>query len=254
MRDALGRIRSVAVFGGTSDIGHAVADVLVAEHGAREVVLVGRDAPRLREAAETLSRPGVAVEVVDGFDAADPDDHGALVRSVFADRDVDVTVLAFGVLGDQAAIEADPAAGLAVARVNYLGVVSVGLHAADRIERQGHGDLVVLSSVAGDRGRRDNYVYGSSKAGADAFAQGLGDRLHDTGGRVLVVRPGFVHSAMTADREPAPLATTPDAVAADVAAALRRRTEVVYSPRVLRWLMAVLRHLPRPVFRFVARR
>lgn len=254
MRDALGRIRSVVVFGGTSDLGVAIASRLVADRGAREVVLVGRDAARLERAAGPLRSRGATVEVVAGFDATDWDGHTAVVEKVLAGRDVDVAVLAFGVLGRQEEAERDPAAALEVARVNYLGAVSVGLHLARGVERQGHGDLVVLSSVAGDRGRRDNYVYGSSKAGLDAFAQGLGDRLAGAGGHVLIVRPGFVHTSMTAGRSPAPLATTPRAVADDVVDALDRRAHVLYSPRVLRWLMAVLRHLPRSLFRRVVRR
>lgn len=249
MRDALGRVDHVAVFGGTSDLGGAIAARLVEERGAREVVLVGRDTSRLEEAAGALRDRGATVVVVPGFDAAEPDGHARVVDRVCGDRELDVVLLAFGVLGRQTKAEQDPAEAVRVARVNYLGAVSVGLHLARVVERQGHGDLVVLSSVAGDRARRENYVYGSSKAGLDAFAQGLGDRLVPAGGHVLVVRPGFVHTAMTAGREPAPLATTPAAVARDVVAALDRRAEVVYSPRVLRWLMAVLRHLPRGLFR-----
>ena len=134
---------------------------------------------------------------------------------------------------------------LAVARTNYVGVVASGLVAARCLRRQGHGTLVVLSSVAGERVRRANFVYGSTKAGVDGFAQGLGDALAGSGAHVLVVRPGWVATKMTAGRPPAPLATTPEAVADAVVAAIATGKDVVWIPSALRWVFAVLRHLPR---------
>ena len=132
--------------------------------------------------------------------------------------------------------------------------MSSGLAAAAVLRRQGHGTLVVLSSVAGERARADNYVYGATKAGLDAFAQGLGDALVDSGARVMVVRPGFVHTRMTTGLEPAPFSTTPEAVADVVLDGLAKRRDVVWAPPVLRWLFAVLRHLPRGVWRKVSAR
>jgi decaprenylphospho-beta-D-erythro-pentofuranosid-2-ulose 2-reductase len=108
---------------------------------------------------------------------------------------------------------------------------------------------VVLSSVAGERARRSNFIYGSSKAGLDAFAQGLGDALHGTGVHVMVVRPGFVRTKMTAGRAEGPMATTPEAVATAIEVGLRRRSETVWVPGALRLVMAALRHVPRAVFR-----
>jgi len=117
-----------------------------------------------------------------------------------------------------------------------------------------HGSLVVLSSVAGERGRKDNFIYGSTKAGLDTFAQGLGDSLHGTGVHVMVVRPGFVETKMTAGREKAPFSTTPDAVADAIVAGLRKGSEIVWVPAALRFVFSGLRHLPRPVFRRVTQR
>jgi decaprenylphospho-beta-D-erythro-pentofuranosid-2-ulose 2-reductase len=108
---------------------------------------------------------------------------------------------------------------------------------------------VVLSSVAGERARRSNFIYGSSKAGLDAFAQGLGDALHGTGVHVMVVRPGFVRTKMTAGRAEGPMATTPEAVATAIEVGLRRRSETVWVPGALRLVMAALRHVPRALFR-----
>ena len=120
---------------------------------------------------------------------------------------------------------------------------------ADRMRDQGHGTIAVLSSVAGERVRKSNFPYGASKAGLDGFCQGLGDFLHGTGVDVLVVRPGFVHTKMTAGMKPAPFATTPDKVAGAVVAGLRRGAHTVWAPPALRFMMMGLRHLPRPLFR-----
>jgi decaprenylphospho-beta-D-erythro-pentofuranosid-2-ulose 2-reductase len=136
-----------------------------------------------------------------------------------------------------------------LAAVNYVGGVSAGLAAARRLRAQGHGTLVVLSSVAGERVRKANYIYGSSKAGLDGFAQGLGDAMRGSGARVLIVRPGFVTSKMTAGMTPPPLSTTPDKVAEATDRALRTGRDIVWAPGALRWVMLAVRHLPRPVFR-----
>ena len=184
------------------------------------------------------------------FDADDTASHPGFVDEL-AERfgDLDVVVLAFGVLGDQATFDAHPVAAAAAVTTNYSGAVSVGLAVANRLRAQGHGSLVVLSSVAGERVRRANFVYGSSKAGLDAFAQGLGDSLAGSGARVLVVRPGFVATSMTAGLDPAPLATTADAVAAAVVKGLRSGRRTIWVPGALRFVFAVFRHLPGPVWR-----
>jgi len=127
--------------------------------------------------------------------------------------------------------------------------VSVTVPIVQRLVAQGHGAIVLLSSVAGERARKSNFVYGSSKAGIDAYYQGLADSLAGTGVQVLVVRPGFVVSKMTEGMSPAPLSTTPEAVAAAIARGLERGSTTVWVPPVMRLVMAGLRHLPRPVFR-----
>jgi len=158
-------------------------------------------------------------------------------------------VVAFGILGDQSRAERDPAVAAALARTNVVGGISLLVALAERMREQGHGAIVVLSSVAAERPRRSNFAYGATKAGLDAFAQGLGDALVADGVHVLVVRPGFVRTKMTVGLEPAPLATDADAVARTIEAGLRRRAHTVWAPPALRWVLAVLRHLPRPLFR-----
>ena len=117
------------------------------------------------------------------------------------------------------------------------------------MKRQGHGTIVVLSSVAGERARRSNFVYGASKAGLDAYCQGLGDSLVGTGVRLMIVRPGFVHSKMTEGLAAAPLATDPQHVADTIITGLGRGSEIVWAPGPLRFVMSALRHMPRVVFR-----
>jgi decaprenylphospho-beta-D-erythro-pentofuranosid-2-ulose 2-reductase len=247
MKDAFGSPQSLLVLGGTSEIGQATARRLIARR-TRTVWLAGRPSPGLDDAAAELRRLGADVRTV-AFDALDCAAHEDVLGKVFAEGDIDMVLLAFGVLGDQANDEADPPAAVRVAQTNYTGAVSAGLVCAGALQSQGHGSLVVLSSVAGERARRANFIYGSIKAGLDAFAQGLGDALYGTGVHVMVVRPGFVVTKMTAGLAQAPLATTPEAVAAAVELGLRRRSETVWVPGALRVVMSALRDVPRPLFR-----
>jgi decaprenylphospho-beta-D-erythro-pentofuranosid-2-ulose 2-reductase len=251
VRNAIDEPQTIVLLGGTSDIALAIAQRL-AGPATRRVVLACRDVEAGRRAARTLDAvvtAGGEVEVVE-FDADDTASHAAFVeRLVERFGDLDVVVLAFGVLGDQATFDHDPVAAASAVTTNYVGAVSVGLAVGAQLRTQGHGALVVLSSVAGERVRRANFVYGSSKAGLDGFAQGLGDSLAGSGARVLVVRPGFVRSSMTEGLDPAPFATTPEAVADAVAAGLRSGRRTVWVPGVLRVVFSVFRHLPGPVWR-----
>jgi decaprenylphospho-beta-D-erythro-pentofuranosid-2-ulose 2-reductase len=250
MRDALGLPQSVLVLGGTSQIGVTTAAAL-AERRARTVVLGARDPARAAEAAERLRAAGAETVEAVRFDASDdPEAHERFADEVF-DRfgDIDLVLVVFGVLGDSERAAADGPAATELARTNYLGAVSALVPIARRMRAQGHGALVVLSSVAGERVRKSNFVYGSSKAGLDGFAQGLGDWLAGSGVHVMVVRPGFVETKMTAGLDPAPLSTTADAVAEAILDGLARGSHTVWVPSALRWVMAALRHLPRPVFR-----
>lgn len=249
MKDALGAVQSVLVLGGSSEIGLAIASELA---GARHatVVLAGRNPDALAAGADGLRRAGAGrVETLE-FDAEDTGGHGAFVDKAWElGGDVDVVVLAFGLLGDQAADEAGGDGAVRLAQTNYVGAVSVSLAVARRLRAQGHGTLVILSSVAGERVRRANFIYGSTKAGLDGFAQGLADSLQGSGAGVLIVRPGFVKGRMTAGMDAAPMATTPEAVARATAAAIASGREIIWVPGVLRAVFAVFRHLPRPVWR-----
>lgn len=252
MRDALGAVQSVLVLGGGSEIGVATVKELAKER-CRTAVLAGRDAAKLGPVADDLRAAGVTTVDIVTFDAVDTASHAQVIDDIWAAHpDIDVVLIAFGVLGDQEVFDADPKAAADAAVTNYAGAVSSGLAVARNLKVQAHGTLVVITSVAGERARADNFVYGSTKAGLDAFAQGLGDQLVGTGASVMVVRPGFVRTKLTAHMDDGPMATTADAVALDIVAGLRKGAHTVWSPAKLRAVFAVLRHLPRPIWRKLA--
>jgi len=240
MRDALGSVQSVALFGGTSEIGLDIVRTLAADR-AGTVVLAARDTARA-----TAALPGAA-DVVE-LDLARTGGHAAAVERVF-DRPegIDVAIVAAGVLGRQGDEQLADAAELHA--VNGAGTVSVLALIAGAMRRQGRGTIVLLSTVAADRPRVSNFAYGSSKAAADAFARGLRDSLEGSGVDVLIVRPGFVRTKMTEGMDAAPGAVDPPAVTRAVVEGLRGRGGIVYVPGFLRWVMLAIRLLPRPIFR-----
>lgn len=249
MIDALGNAQSLLLLGGTSDIGLAAVKRYVTGGRLARVVLAGRPGPTLDAAAETVRGFGVTDVASVALDAADPPSHADAIAAAFADGDIDVAILAIGLLADQERAAQDAAYAVEVAMVNFTGSISIATETVNRMRRAGHGALVFVSSIAGERARLSNYVYGATKAGLDAFASGLSDTMLGTGVSVLVVRPGFVASKMTTGLKPAPFATTPDKVAEVIFDGVRQRKQVAYAPSTLRWVATVMRHLPRPIFR-----
>ena len=246
MQNALQEAQTIVLLGGTSEIGRAIVEELLSP-ATRTLVLASRHPDDAQP--ERFVREGLTVDVA-RFDAAETSGHEGFVRDVAARHgDLDVVIVAFGVLGSQADFDADPQAAAEAVHVNYTGAVSSTLAVAAQMRRQGHGHIVVLSSVAGERGRASNFVYGSSKAGLDTFAQGLNDSLAGSGVRVTVVRPGFVHSKMTRGLKSAPLSATPREVAEVAVAGMKAGKHTVWAPPALRYVFMILRHVPRPIFR-----
>jgi decaprenylphospho-beta-D-erythro-pentofuranosid-2-ulose 2-reductase len=245
--NAVGTPQSLLLLGGTSDIALAIARRYAAEHNLR-VVLAARPGERRTAAAEELRNLACTVTEID-LEARDFSSHAATVEEAFAGGDIDVAVVAFGLLGDPERAWREPEVVLELAEVNYTAPVHLGVLVAAKMRVQGHGCIVALSSVAGERVRRSNFVYGSTKAGFDGFFLGLGEALRDHGVRVLVVRAGFVKSKMTRGLRAAPLAVTPERVAEAVAAAVRDKHELIWVPAPMRAVMSGLRHVPRPIFR-----
>ncbi len=241
--------RRVILLGGTSEIGLACVRALQRE-APREVVLVGRDPDALKGAGEGLRAAGVARVIELELDALALERHAQVVDQAFDELGGgDIVILAVGVLGARGGLPDDIAAALEVLQVNAVGAGSLLMHAARRLREQGSGALVVLSSVAAERPRRANAVYGASKAALDSLAQSIGDDLFERGVRVLVVRPGFVRTRMTDGLDPAPMSTTPEAVADAVRDGLAGGSHTVWVPRVLRAPMLLTKMLPRPIFR-----
>ena len=239
----------VLLLGGTSEIGLAIVRRLIAEGPVRPYLL-GRDREGLAGALAELERAGCRGGAVDLLEANDLDRHGKAIERAFElAGGFDTVVLAVGSLGAQAGLDADRPEALEVMRTNFIGSGSLLLEALDRLRAQGSGTLIVLSSVAAERPRASNAIYGAAKAGLDALAQGLADATAGTGVRVLVVRPGFVRTKMTAGLDPTPMSTTPEAVAEQTVRALAGHAHTVWVPSRLQLVFAVLRHLPRPVFR-----
>ena len=241
--------RRVLVWGGTSEIGLAIADALCRE-GAEHILLAGRDTAGLEAAAERLRGAGAGRVDTLAVDARDTDAHPAAVDEAFARLGgVDVVVLAVGILGERGGLPDDVAGALEVLEVNSVGAGSLLMLSAGHLRRQGAGTIVVLSSVAAERPRRANAVYGASKAALDALAQAIGDDIRQSGARVLVVRPGFVHTRMTRGLPVPPASATTAQVAAATVHGLRTGAHTVWAPARLRLVMALLRLLPRPLFR-----
>jgi NAD(P)-dependent dehydrogenase (short-subunit alcohol dehydrogenase family) len=239
----------VLVLGGRSEIGLAVAQRL----DARTVVLAARRADDLVDEVALLEKTGAAVSTVE-FDADDVTAHQALLDRIVAEHGpLDTVVTAFGILGDQGRAEAEPAHALSIVHTDYVAHVSILTVLANLLRAQGHGTLVVFSSVAGVRVRRANYVYGSAKAGLDGFASGLADALAGSGVRLLLVRPGFVIGRMTAGMSPAPFSSSPAQVADATVAALRKGRGEVWVPGLLRPVFGIMRVLPRAVWRRLPR-
>jgi short-subunit dehydrogenase len=243
----------VLVLGGRSEIGVAVAERLAAR-GCRTFVLAARRSAELDGEEAALRRAGASTVHRVEFDADDLAGHAAVLDDVAGRVGVPATVVvAFGVLGDQARAERDPAAAVAVVHTDYVAHVHLLTLLAGRLRAAGRGTLVVFSSVAGVRVRRANYVYGSAKAGLDGFASGLADALAGSAVRLLLVRPGFVIGRMTSGMSPAPFSSTPEQVADAVVTALERGRSEVWVPAVLRPVFAGMRLLPRAVWRRLPR-
>lgn len=240
-------LRSALILGASSDIARATARRLATD-GCARLMLAGRDPAALEGDAQDLRVRTGAEVTVHAFDALEPsqfkrfvDDLPVLPQAV---------VCAVGLLGDQTASQSDPDAAIRVMRSNYEGPALILGLLADRMAARGAGVIVGISSVAGERGRASNYVYGSAKAGFTAFLSGLRNRVNGTGVRVITVLPGFVATRMTAGMPLNPrLTAQPIEVADAIAGGIARGRDVVWVRPVWRLIMAIIRALPEAVFK-----
>lgn len=250
MKNGVGVPQTIVLFGGTSDIGLATLKRLV-KPGVSQIVLVSRDTFAAERAVTTAAFATGDTEIVHiGFDASDASSMPSVVDAVVAAvGDVDIVIIAQGLLGEGHDYYEDPAGVIDVANVNFTGTMALLYAVASRMRSQGYGKIVLLSSVAGERVRKGNPAYGATKAGIDGFALALDHELVDAGVSVLVVRPGFVSTKMTAGMDKAPFSTTADAVADATVKAIASDRKIVWIPGILRWVFAVLRVLPLPIWR-----
>ncbi|ROZ46684.1 SDR family NAD(P)-dependent oxidoreductase [Rhodococcus sp. WS3] len=242
---------TVLLLGGRSEIGLEIAVRLAP---GRRIVLAARRSSDLEQQRTMLTDAGALAVTAVEFDADATDTHADFLAQVArAHGRIDVAVLAFGILGDQARAETDAAHAVAIVHTDYVAQVSILTLLADLMKRQGRGKIAVFSSVAGVRVRRANYVYGSAKAGLDGFASGLGDALHGSGIQLLLVRPGFVIGSMTEGMKPAPMSSTPAQVADAVVRGMQSGATRVWVPRILQPVFFMMRLLPQSIWRRMPR-
>ena len=236
------------IVGATSAMATAVARRLAATGAS--LALLARNADRLDTLAADLEVRGAARVSRHTFDALAPDEHAAAIEAAFdALGQVDLALVCHGSLPDQQACQDDAGTALRELAINGGSAVGVLTHIASRMERQGSGTIAAITSVAGDRGRQSNYLYGAAKGMVSRFLQGLRNRLYASGVNVIDIKPGFVDTPMTAEFDKGPLWAAPDKVAADIIRAVEKGRHTVYTPWFWRYIMLVIRAIPDPVFR-----
>jgi short-subunit dehydrogenase len=239
--------QSVLILGATSAIARATAAAFAARGGA--LYLASRDAEELRRIASDLHlRYGVAVHH-GAFDAEATDTHEEFFNSVVAVMpDLSGVVLAFGYLGDQQAAR-DFSVGAKIIASNFTGAVSILSLCANHFEPLQRGFIIGISSVAGDRGRQSNYVYGAAKGALSLYLQGLRNRMYPSGVRVITIKPGFVDTAMTYGLPGLFLVASPQYVGESIVGSLNKSADVVYLPWFWRYIMLIIKHIPEPIFK-----
>ncbi len=235
------------ILGGTSSMARAFARA-VAERGCA-VFLAGRDMDDLKATAADCRQRGAPLAEALRFDARKPEGFAALIARLEREEGQINAAVFVGSMPDQAAIDADPALIDGVVADNFTGPARFLQMLATVLEARGGGTVVGVGSVAGDRGRLGNYVYGAAKAGFHTYLSGLRNRLGRAGAHVLTVKPGFVDTAMTWGLEGMFLVAPPEKVAADILRAVDRRRNVIYTPFFWRWIMLIIRTIPEPIFK-----
>jgi decaprenylphospho-beta-D-erythro-pentofuranosid-2-ulose 2-reductase len=247
--DAVGNPQTILLLGGTSEIGLAICERYLQNAHARIILAAMPNDPGRDDAVAQMKAAGArSVQLID-FEATDTQTHPKMIDQAFSDGDVDVAIVAFGILGDAEELWQDQRKAVLAAEINYTAAVSVGVLLGEKMRAQGFGQIIAMSSAAGERVRRSNFVYGSTKAGLDGFYLGLGEALREHGVRVLVIRPGQVRTRMSAHVKEAPLTVDKEYVANLAVTASAKGKELVWAPAAFRYVMMVLRHIPRSIFR-----
>lgn len=239
---------SVLILGATSRVARELAH-RYAEAG-HAVAVCARDLAEAERIAADLQVRHEVPALARAFDATTFESHPALVDDIEGELDpIEVAVIAFGEMGDQETSQGDFAAARKVIDINYTGAASICEALAAVMEQRGRGAIIGISSVAGDRGRQSNYVYGSAKGAFSLYLGGLRNRLFDAGVRVLTVRLGFVDTRMTYGMQTGIPIADPAAISAQIVAALDRGEDNIYLPRFWRGIMGVIKAIPEGVFK-----
>ncbi len=249
MKNAVGVPQSLLLLGGTSEIGLSIVEEYLSKAPMRVVLAaLPNDPLREQSVAQVEAAGATSVEVID-FDATDFDGHAATIDAAFAGGDIDVAIVAFALDFDAEELWQNQRKAVLLAQVNYTGAVSVGVLLGQKIKEQGHGQIIAMSSVAGLRPRRSNFVYGSSKAGFDGFYLNLGQALEPFGGSVLVVRPGMVRTKFSAHVKEAPLTIDKDVIGRLAVDAAIAGKSLVYAPAPWGFVSFGLKNIPQPIFK-----
>jgi hypothetical protein len=241
-------MRRVLLVGATSAIVEAVGRHFASDGDS--IYLLGRSHQRTEQVANDYRLRGANSVHTESFDALDYEQHAPLIeRAIDTLGGLDVALIGYGTLPDQAAAEASFDVARLALETNAVSVISLMTHLANRFEEQESGALAVISSVAGDRGRRSNYIYGTAKGAVSLYAEGLRARLADKHVSVLTIKPGFVDTPMTAAFDKGPLWSTPEKVALSIYKAILRGSNEIYTPWFWRWIMAVIRAIPESIFK-----
>jgi hypothetical protein len=244
-------VKNIAIFGATSSI--ATAYVRLLSPVGTNFFLVGRNAEKLSQVAQDLMSRGATVSTHE-IDLNHFDQHATMLDACFAALGhVDIALIAHGTLPDQKACERDAQMAVREFTTNGLSVIALLTDLANRMEAQKSGCIAVISSVAGDRGRPSNYLYGAAKGAVTDFCGGLRARLFKSGVHVLTIKPGFVDTPMTQGLPlPKLLLATPDKVARDICRAVEKRQDTLYTPWFWRFILLIIVHLPSAIFKRMA--
>lgn len=241
-------MQKILIIGATSAIAEACAKRFAVQ--GHSLFLLARNTERLESLAQDLRVRGAKAVHCATFEANALDCHKTLLQQVKTELNgLDRVLIAHGTLGDQRACEQSVEQTLQELQTNALSVISLLTLLANHFEEQRHGCIAVISSVAGDRGRQSNYVYGTAKGALSIFLQGLRNRLHKSGVQVLTIKPGFVDTPMTAAFPKGPLWATPEKVAQDIDKAIEKKKDVLYTPGFWMLIMQIIKSVPEQIFK-----
>jgi len=251
MLNAFHSPQAVALIGATSDIGQSILKAMPHDN-LDTCFVVARDPKR---AANSLQEflPSRTKLVKVNFQAEKTQSHRAIVDQLFAEGDLDIAIIAAGVLGNNPDLD-EAANALDAMSVNYVASAHLMLLVAERMKSQGHGQIEIISSFAQTRPRVDNFIYGSSKAGLDFMARGLNESLNGTGVSICILRPGFVRTRMTKFLPEAPFTVNSDVVGKLAVKLLKSGETIGYAPPILKWVALIFKLLPTSIFRKISKR